>query len=100
MSLNEDPGDPTLPRRRVTNRYGYPIFKCGVPIIMMILKVMVTTPEHPNKSIPVDNPLYGYVFDLDRARWDKEVGFSWENMFRDVVGWVGYVQTTNWTLTL
>lgn len=52
---------------------------------MMTLKVMVKTPEHPNESIPVDNPLYGYVFNLDRARWDKEVGFSWEDMFRDVV---------------
>jgi hypothetical protein len=51
----------------------------------MILKVMVKTPEHPNDFISVDNPLYGYVFNLDRAEWDKEVGFSWEDMFRDVV---------------
>ena len=77
--------DPTLPRRRVTNRYGYPIFKCGVPIIMMILRVMVRTPDHPNELIPVENPLYGYEFHLDRARWDADVGFTWENMFRDVV---------------
>jgi len=51
----------------------------------MILKVMVKTPEHPNDLISVDNPLYGYVFNLDRAEWDKVVGFSWEDMFGDVV---------------
>jgi hypothetical protein len=52
---------------------------------MMILKVMVKTPEHPHEPISVDNPLYGYVFNLDRAKWENEVAFSWEDMFRDVV---------------
>jgi len=52
---------------------------------MMILQVMVRTPEHPNALNPVENPLYGYQFELDRARWDSDVGFSWEDMFRDVV---------------
>jgi hypothetical protein len=64
---------------------------------MMILKVMVKTPEHPINPIPVDNPLYGYVFDLDRAKWDADVGFSWEDMFRDVVSY--YMQRTEKTLT-
>jgi hypothetical protein len=52
---------------------------------MMILKVMVKTPHNPNELTAVDNPLYGFVFNLDRAKWQDELGFSWEDMFRDVV---------------
>jgi hypothetical protein len=85
IELISNVGDPTIPRRRVTNRYGYPIFKCGVPIIMMILRVMVRKPEQPNELVPLENPLYGYIFKLDRAEWENDLGFSWESMFRDVV---------------
>jgi hypothetical protein len=59
---------------------------------MMILKVMVKTPTNPDEPIAVDNPLYGYVFNLDRAKWQDELGFSWEDMFRDVVS--QYTQQT------
>jgi hypothetical protein len=52
---------------------------------MMILRVMVRTPTQPNELVSVENPLYGYEFTLDRARWDADIGFSWEDMFRDVV---------------
>lgn len=64
---------------------------------MMILKVMVKTPQHPNELTAVDNPLYGYVFNLDRAQWHDELGFSWEDMFRDVVS--RYVKRTKEPLT-
>jgi len=52
---------------------------------MMILRVMVRTPEQPNELVPLENPLYGYIFNLDRAKWDDDLRFSWESMFRDVV---------------
>jgi hypothetical protein len=52
---------------------------------MMILRVMVRKPEQPNELVPLENPLYGYIFNLDRAKWDDDLRFSWESMFRDVV---------------
>ena len=78
-------GDPFLPRRRVINQYGYPIYKCGIPIIMMITKVCVRTPKQPTTSEEIPNPLYAYNFELERLPWEKDLRFSWEDMFRDVV---------------
>ena len=52
---------------------------------MMILRVMVRKPEQPNELVPLENPLYGYIFNLDRAKWDDDFRFSWESMFGDVV---------------
>jgi hypothetical protein len=52
---------------------------------MMILRVMVRTPEQPNELVPLENPLYGYIFNMDRAKWDNDLQFSWEGMFGDVV---------------
>ena len=52
---------------------------------MMILRVMVRKPEQPTELVPLENPLYGYIFNLDRAKWDDDLRFSWESMFRDVV---------------
>jgi hypothetical protein len=52
---------------------------------MMILRVMVRKPEQPNELVPLENPLYGYIFNLDRAKWEDDLRFSWESMFRDVV---------------
>ena len=52
---------------------------------MMILRVMVRKPEQPNELVPLENPLYGYVFNLDRAKWEDDLHFSWESMFGDVV---------------
>ena len=78
-------GDPFLPRRRVINQYGYPIYKCGIPIIMMILQVRVRTPEQPGVYTEVPNPLYAYDFQLERIPWENDLHFSWEDMFRDVV---------------
>jgi hypothetical protein len=52
---------------------------------MMILRVMVRKPEQPNELVPLENPLYGYIFNLDRAKWEDDLHFSWESMFRDAV---------------
>jgi hypothetical protein len=66
----------------VINKYGYPIYKCGIPIIT---QVRVLTPHQPDVLTDVDNPLYAYEFPPENANWDDEANFSWRDMFQDVV---------------
>ena len=78
-------GDPFLPRRTLMNKWGYPIVKYGIPLIMMTKDVRVRTPSSPDILTHVANPLYAYRFAPEAANWDTEAGSPWQSMFGDVV---------------
>jgi hypothetical protein len=86
FGLTFNPGDPFIVRRKVTNQYGYPIYKCGVPIILMTLNVRVRMHKTPNTFTVIENPLYSSNFPSQASQWDEETHFSWKAMFDDVVG--------------
>src|SRR5271156_6812832 len=54
--------DPFVPRRRVVNRWGYPVYKCGIPILLMLTHVRVRTQHDPGRLSMMENPLYGFAF--------------------------------------
>ncbi|OCL11103.1 Di-copper centre-containing protein [Glonium stellatum] len=69
--------DPFLPRQKLMNVHGYPIYRCGVPIILMIPKVRVRMPEHPTELTEIDNPLYNCRFPNGTNKWDDIGPLKW-----------------------
>ena len=61
---------------------------------MMIPRVFIRAPKQPEVLTEVANPLYAYNFDLNRVEWEKDLEFSWEDMFRDVVSCIQAICST------
>ena len=76
--------DPFLPRRKILNKYGYSITKCGVPVILSSKDVRIRTPRQPDPPINAPNPLYSYQFASGDAEWSKVAGHNISTVFNDV----------------
>ncbi|KAI1611775.1 hypothetical protein EDD36DRAFT_496654 [Exophiala viscosa] len=77
--------DPFLPRRKILNKYGYPITKCGIPVIMSSKDVRIRTPRQPDQPIDAPNPLYTYKFAPGNLDWAEVAGHPFREVFRDVI---------------
>jgi tyrosinase len=77
--------DPFLPRRKITNKYGYSITKCGIPVIMSSKDVRIRTPRQPDSPINAPNPLYSYQFASGSSDWSKIAGHPIDFVFGDVM---------------
>ncbi|KAK5196752.1 hypothetical protein LTR92_004297 [Exophiala xenobiotica] len=77
--------DPFLPRRKILNKYGYPITKCGIPVIMSSKDVRIRTPRHPDLPIDAPNPLYSYKFAPGNLDWAEVAGHPFKEIFSDVI---------------
>ena len=76
--------DPFLPRRKILNKYGYSITKCGVPVVLSSKDVRIRTPRQPDPPINAPNPLYSYQFASGDAEWSKVAGHNISTVFNDV----------------
>lgn len=77
--------DPFLPRRKVMNKYGYSIAKCGVPVILSSYDVRIKTPRQPDQLVNVANPLYAYKFASAHSKWSEVAHHPIQEVFRDVI---------------
>ena len=59
------------------NVHGYPIHRCGIPIILMIPKVRVRIPNRPEELTEIDNPLYSCQFPDGTNKWDDVGPLKW-----------------------